>query len=135
MGMPSIDGDISTTNSSEQLIIEDKNKKFLYARAMDASHMIQHHMHEFSERQRVIEEYRSMMDEGREMIPLDSDLHKSDPVINQHIMQVSDTDIFWYRETFQEVLTELQKITHSETAMHIGEKLDQDEHFESAMMC
>ena len=51
MGMPSIDGDISTTNSSEQLLIEDKNKKFLYARAMHASHMIQHHMHEISERQ------------------------------------------------------------------------------------
>ena len=46
MGMPSIDGNISTTNSSEQLIIEDKNKKFLYARAIHASHMIQHHIHE-----------------------------------------------------------------------------------------
>ena len=49
MGMPSIDGDISTTTSSEQLRIEDKNKKLLYARAMHASHMIQHHMHEISE--------------------------------------------------------------------------------------
>ena len=135
MGMPSIDGDISTTNSSEQLIIEDKNKKFLYARAMHASHMIQHHMHEISERQRVIDEYRSMMDEGREMIPLDSDLYKSDLVINQHIMQMIDTDIFWYGETFKEVLTELRKIAHSETTMHTGEKLDKDKHFESAMMC
>ena len=135
MGMPSIDGDISTTNSSEQLIIEDKNKKFLYAKAMHASHMIQHHMHEISKRQRVIDEYRSMMDEGREMIPLDSDLYKSDPVINQHIMQMIDTDIFWYGETFKEVLTELWKIAHSETTMHTGEKLDKDEHFESAMMC
>ena len=135
MGMPSIGGDISTPNSSEQLLIEDKNKKFLYARAMHASHMIQHHMLEISERQRVINEYRSMMDEGREMIPLDSDLHKSDPVINQHIMQMIDTDIFWYGETFKEVLTELRKITHSETMTHTGEKLDKDEHFESAMMC
>ena len=98
---------------------------------MHASHM----MHEISERQRVIDEYRSMMDEGREMIPLDSDLYKSDPVINQHIMQMIDTDIFWYRETFKEVLTELQMIAHSETTMHTGEKLDQNEHFESAMMC
>ena len=135
MGMPSIDGDISTTNSSEQLLIEDKNKKFLYARAMHASHMIQHHMLEISKRQRVIDEYRSMMDEGREMILLDSDLHKSDPVINQHIMQMIDTNIFWYGETFKEVLTELQKIAHSETTTHTGEKLDKDEHFESAMMC
>ena len=96
MGMPSIDGDISTSTSPEQLRIEDKNKKFLYARAMHASHMIQHHMHEISERQRVIDEYRSMMDSGREMIPLESDLYKSDSVINQHIMQMIDTDIFWY---------------------------------------
>ena len=94
MGMPSINGDISTTNSSEQLIIEDKNKKFLYARAMHASHMIQHHMYEISQRQRVINEYRSMMDEGREMILLDSDLHKSDPVIIRHIMQMIDTFFF-----------------------------------------
>ena len=49
MRMPSIDGNVSTTNSSDQLIIEDKNKKFLYARAMHASHMIQHHMHEVSQ--------------------------------------------------------------------------------------
>ena len=70
-----------------------------------------------------------MMDAGREMIPLESNLYKSDPVINQHIMQMIDTDIFWYRETFQEVLTELQKIVHSETVMHTGEKLDKDEHF------
>ena len=75
-----------------------------------------------------------MMDEGRGMIPLDSDLHKSDLVINQHIMQMIDTDIFWYGETFKQVLTELRQITHSETTMHTGEKLDKDEHFESAMM-
>ena len=135
MGMPSIDGDISTTNSSEQLIIEDKNKKFLYARAMHASHMIQHLMHEISQRQRVINEYRSMMDEGREMIPLDSDQYKSDPVIIRHIMQMIDTDIFWYGETFKEVLTELRKKALNETMMYTGEKLDENEHFESALMC
>ena len=56
--------------------------------------MIQHHMHEISERQPVIHEYQAMMDEGREMIPLESDLHKSDSVINQHIMQMIDTNIF-----------------------------------------
>ena len=135
MGMPSIDGDISTTNSSEQLIIEDKNKKFLYARTMHASHMIQHHMHEISQRQRVIDEYRSMMDEGREMISLDSNLHKSDPVIIRHIMQMIDTDIFWYGETFKEVLTELRTKALNETTMYTGEKLDENEHFKSAMMC
>ena len=135
MGMPSIDGDISTTNSSEQLINEDKNKKFLYARAMHASHMIQHHMHEISQHQQVIDEYRSMMDEGREIIPLDSNLHKSHPVIIQHIMQMIDTDIFWYGETFKEVLTELRKKALNETTMYTGEKLDEKEHFKSALMC
>ena len=57
MGMPWIDSDISTTNSSEQQIIEDKNKQFLCARAMHANHMIQHHLQGISERQRVIYEY------------------------------------------------------------------------------
>ena len=135
MEMLSNDGDISTTNSSEQLIIVDKNKQFLYARAMHASHMIQHHMHEISQRQRVIDEYRSMMDEGREMIPLDSDLHKSDLVIIRQIMQMIDTDIFWYGEIFKEVLAELRKKTLNETTMYTGEKLDENAHFESAMMC
>ena len=76
MGMPSIDCNISTMDSEERTRIEDKNKKFLYARAVHATHMIQNHMHEISERQRVINEYQSMMNEGREMIPLKSDLHK-----------------------------------------------------------
>ena len=122
MGMPSIDGDISTTNSSEQQIIEDKNKQFLYARVMHASHMIQHHMQGISEHQRVIDEYRAMMDEGREIIPMDSDLHQSDPVIIQHIMQMIDTDIFWYGETFRQVITELRKKALNETTMYTGEK-------------
>ena len=135
MGMPSIDGDISTTNSSEQQLIEDKNKQFLYARAMHASHMIQHHMQGISERQRVIAEYRAMMDDGREMIPLDSDLHQSDLVIIQHIMQMIDTDIFWYGETFRQVITELRKKALHETTMLTGEKLDENAHRESAMMC
>ena len=76
-----------------------------------------------------------MMDEGREMIPLESDLHKSDPVINQHIMQMIDTDIFWYGETFKEILMELRKIRHGETTMNICETLDENETYESAMMC
>ena len=51
MGMSSIDGDISMMDSEERTRIEDKNKKFLYARAVHATHMIQHHMHEISEQQ------------------------------------------------------------------------------------
>ena len=50
--------------------------------------MIQYHANEISERQRVVDEYRSMADGGREMIPLESDEYKSDPVVNQHMMQM-----------------------------------------------
>ena len=57
MGMPMIDGDISTINTAEQTQIEDRNKQFLYARAVHANHMIQYHMNEIMERQRVVDEY------------------------------------------------------------------------------
>ena len=57
MGMPMIDGDISTMDSEEWKRIEDKNKNFLYGRAVHANHMIQHHMHKISERQPVVNEY------------------------------------------------------------------------------
>ena len=46
-----IGGDISTMETEELEQIEDNNKKFLYARAEHANHMIQHHMHEILERQ------------------------------------------------------------------------------------
>ena len=57
MGMPTIDGDISTMDSEELKRIEDKNKNFLYARAVHTNHMIQHHMHKISERQQVVNKY------------------------------------------------------------------------------
>ena len=49
--MSTIDGDISTMETEELEQIEDNNKKFLYARAVHANHMIQHHMHEILEHQ------------------------------------------------------------------------------------
>ena len=57
MEMPMIDGDISMMEAEELEQIEDNNKKFLYARVVHANHMIQHHMHEILERQRVVDEY------------------------------------------------------------------------------
>ena len=57
MGMPMIDGDISTMNTEELTQIEDCNKKFLSARAVHANHMIQYHMHEISECQQVVDQY------------------------------------------------------------------------------
>ena len=93
MGVPTNDGNISTIDSEELTRIKDKNKKFLYARAVHANHMMQYHMNEISECQRVVDEYRSMADGGWEMIPLELDEYKSDPVVNQHTMQMIDTDI------------------------------------------
>ena len=110
MGMPMINGDISTMDSEELEQIEDNNKKFLYARVVHANHMIQHHMHKISEHQRVVNEYQSMADEGRKMIPLELDKYKTDLVIIQHIMQMIDADILWNGETFRAIIMEFWKI-------------------------
>ena len=101
MAMPTINGDISMMEIEELEQIEANNMKFLYAKVVHANHMIQHHMHKILECHRVINEYWSMANGGREMIPLESDQYKNDPVINQYIMQMIDTDIFWYRKTFR----------------------------------
>ena len=125
--MLTIDGDISTMEIEELEQIEDNNKKFLYARAVHTNHMIQHHMHEILERQRVVDEYRSMADRERDMIPLELDQYKNDLVINQHIMQMIDTDIFWYGKTFRAILMELQKIWNGETIAQSSKELSEDE--------
>ena len=124
MGMPMIDGDISKMETEELEQIEDNNKKLLYARAVHANQMIQHHMHEILERQQVVDKYRSMGDREREMIPLESDLYKNDSVINQHIMQTIDTDIFWYGKTFRAILMELRKIQNGESIARTQQRRD-----------
>ena len=128
--MPTNDGDISTINTAELTQIEDRNKQFLYARAVHANHMIQYHMNEISECQRVVDEYRFMADEGRVLIPLESDKHRRYLVIIQHTMQMINTNIHWHEQTFWEILTELRKIRHGETPTKTSEETD-----ETAMMC
>ena len=49
--MPIIDGDISMMDTQELTQLEDRNKKFLDARAVHANHIIQPSLHEISERQ------------------------------------------------------------------------------------
>ena len=122
-----IDGDISTTEADVEERIEESNKKFLYARAVHANHMIQHHMQQMLEHQRVVNEYRSMANGEREMIPLESDLFKNDPVINQHIMQMIDTDIFWYEKTFRRILMELWKIWNGKRIVQTSEEHSEKE--------
>ena len=128
--MPTFNGDISTINTEELTQIEDRNKQFLYARVVHANHMIQYHMNEISERQRVVDEYQFMADEGREMIPLESDKYKSDPVVIQHMMQMIDTNIHWHEQTFREIIMELWKIRNGETPTKTSEETN-----ETAMMC
>ena len=130
MGMPTNDGDISTINTEDSILIEDRNKQFLYARAVHANHMIQYHTNEILERQRVVNEYRFMADKGRELIPLESNLHRSDPVIIQHTMQMIDTDIHWLEQTFSDIIMELQKLRSGETPTKPSEETS-----ETAMMC
>ena len=127
MGMPTIDSDISMMETEELEQIEDNNRKFLYARVVHANHMIQHHMDEILECPRVVNEYRSMADRERDMIPLESDQYKNDLVINQHIMQMIDTDIFWYGMTFRAILMELWKIQNGETIAQSSEELSEEE--------
>ena len=130
MGMPMNDGDIFTINTAETTQIEDRNKQFLYARAVHANHMIQYHMNEILERQRVVDEYRYMADEGRELIPLESDRHRSDPVVIQHTMQMIDTDIHWYEQTFRDIIMELRKLRSGENPTKPNEETSK-----TAMMC
>ena len=87
-------------------------------------------MHQISERQQVVNEYQFMANEGRETIPLESYKYKSNPVVNQHIMQMIDTDIHWYEQTFREIIMELRKIRNGETPTKPSEESN-----ETAMMC
>ena len=66
---------------------------------------------------------------------MQSDQYRNDPVINQHIMQMIDTTIFWYRETFMAILMELRKIRNGETMTKTSKELNEKELYESAMMC
>ena len=122
-----IDSNISTMEADKQEQIEENNKKFLYARAVHANHMIQHHMQQTIEHQRVVNKYRSLADGKRELIPQESDLFKKDLVINQHIMQMIDTDIFWYEKIFRGTLMELQKIRNGKMITQTSEEHNEKE--------
>ena len=130
MGMPMNDGDISTINAAEQTQIEDRNKQFLYARAIHANHMIQYHMNEIMECQCVVDEYQLMANEGRELIPLQSDMHRCDPVVIQHTMHLIDTDIHWHEPTFRDIIMELRKLRNGKTPTKPNEETSK-----TAMMC
>ena len=74
-------GNISANTTNKEVSMSDNEKMFLYARAVHSNHSIQYHMHQIMEWQRVVDEYRNMMMEGMDLIPLESNLHNFHPVI------------------------------------------------------
>ena len=88
------DGDISTNTMNEEESMSDDEKRFLYARVVHSNHSIQYHMHQIMEQQRVVNKYRNMTMEGMNLIPLESNLHKYDPVIISQIINMIETDNF-----------------------------------------
>ena len=102
--------DISTNTMSEEDSMSDAERMFLYARAVHSNHSIQYHMHQIMERQRVIDEYRNMTMEGMDLIPLESDLHKTHPVIRSQIINMIESDNFWHCMTFESVMSNLRNM-------------------------
>ena len=88
------DGNISMSMMIEPEQISEENKKFLYARAVHSNHLIQYHMQQIIERQKVVNEYRSMMMDGMGLTPLALNLHKNDQVVISQIMQMIEADNF-----------------------------------------
>ena len=64
------DGNILTNTTNEEESMSEDEKKFPYATAVHSNHLVQYHMHQIMERQRVVDEYRNMTMEGMNLIPL-----------------------------------------------------------------
>ena len=99
---------VNTTNEAESM--SDDEKMFLYTRVVHSNHSIQHHMHQIMERQRVVDEYRNMMMEGMDLIPLESNLHKFHLVIISQIINMIKSDNFWHPRTFESVMSKLRNM-------------------------
>ena len=69
-------------------------KKFLYARATHSNHAIQYHMQQIMERQKVVNEHRSMMVDGMDLTPLELNLYKCDLAVISHIIHMIEVDNF-----------------------------------------
>ena len=85
-------GDISTNSTSGEESMNDVERMFLYARAVHSNNkLLQYHMHQMKERQRVINEYRNMTMEGMDLTPLESNLYRNHPVIISQIINMRRT--------------------------------------------
>ena len=104
------DSDILTSMRNEEESMSKDEKKFLYARVVHSNHSIQYHMHQIIKQQRVVDEYKNMMMEGIDLIPLELNLNKYDLVIISQIINMIETDSFWHRKTFESVMSDLQNL-------------------------
>ena len=104
------DGNISMSMTNEQEQVSKEDKKFLYARAVHSNHLIQYHMQQIIRQQKVVNEYRSIMMEGMVLTPLESNLHKYDPVIILQIIQMIEADNYWHQKTFESVMTKIWRM-------------------------
>ena len=104
------DSDISMNTMNEEESMRDDEKMFLYARPVHSNHSIQYHMHQIMEWKRVVNEYRNMSMEGRNLIPLESNLHKFSPVITSQIINMIESDNFWHFKTFECVMSDLRNM-------------------------
>ena len=102
--------DNSANTMSEEESMSDDERMFLYARAVHSNHLIQYHMHQIMERQKVINEYRNMTMEGMDLIPLESNLHQYHLVIISQIINMIKLDNFWHCKTFKSVMSNLRNM-------------------------
>ena len=107
MLMVYFDISMTTMNGPEQM--REDYKKLLYTRATHSNHLIQYHMQQILERQKVVNEYRSMTMEGMGLTPIESNLQKIIPVVISQIIQMIEVDNFWNLKTFEAVLTDLRR--------------------------
>ena len=58
----------------------------------------------------MVDEYRNMMMEGMDLIPLESNLHKFNPVIISQTINMIELDNFWHHKTFESVMSDLRNM-------------------------
>ena len=102
--------DNSANTMSEEELMSDDERMFLHARAVHSNHSIQYHMDQIMEQQKVIDEYRNMMMERMDLIPLESNLHQYHPVIISQIINMIESDNFWHHKTFESVMSNLRNM-------------------------
>ena len=80
-------------------------------------------MQQIIERQKFVNEHRSMMMEGMGLTSLELNLNKNGPVVISQIMQMIEVDNLGHLKTFEAVLTDLwrrynQGISRTERHVH-----------------